>query len=121
MGIIAVTRAAETCDKRDNPSHAGSCIARRLSFREFPGLRLGFLDAKPCIKALLPCRGRRDVVGGRSPPVPFFRPESLFSPEHPSTRLTERTRICWTHALLLAKCDVRPLEMLVCDPRSQVV
>ena len=23
MGILAVTRAAETCDKRDNPSHAG--------------------------------------------------------------------------------------------------
>jgi peptidoglycan/LPS O-acetylase OafA/YrhL len=29
MGILAVTRAAETCDKCDN--HAGPCIARRLS------------------------------------------------------------------------------------------
>src|SRR5262245_22331904 len=121
MGIIAVTRAAETCDKRDNPSHAGSCIARRLSFREFPGLRLGFLDAKPCIKALLACRGRREVVVGRSPPVPFFRAESSLSPDHPGTRLTEPAGLSGTRALRLVKCDVRPLEMLVCDPRSQVV
>src|SRR5262245_38175678 len=77
--------------------------------------------AKPCIKALLPCPSRRYVVGGRSPLVPFFRLESLFSSEHLGTRLAERTWICWTHPLLLAKCNVRLPEMLVCDSRSQVV
>src|SRR5215813_14871189 len=98
-----------------------SLHSRRLSFRGFRGFRWFFLDAKPCIKALLPCLSRRYVVGGRSPLVPFFRLESLFSSEHLGTRLAERTWICWTHPSLLAKCNVRLPEMLVCDSRSQVV
>src|SRR5262245_47889748 len=36
VGILAVTRAAETCDRCDNP-----CIARRLSFRGFREYRWG--------------------------------------------------------------------------------
>src|SRR5262245_6017088 len=92
-----------------NPSHAVVCIARRLSFR---GFRWFFLDAKPCIKALLPCLSRRYVVGGRSPLVPFFRPESLFSSEHPGTdELIARCRRAFrsTRAVFAVMSAARPL------------
>jgi len=96
-------------------------MAGWLSFREFRVFRWFFLNAQPWIEALLPCLSRRHVVRGRSPPVRFFQQEPLFWPEHPGARLAERSRICWTLSLLLAKCDVRLLEMIVCDSRSQVV